>query len=444
MRRPARAHTRRRRYDREPIRRVLGRGAVVAGLVIALSLLAISTYDGVPGRSYDEVTASVPRTGNLISHDPVRIAGRRVGQVKSVTSGRDGNALIRLQLEKGNPLPVDSRILLRANGLLGARYVELVPGHSRRLLAAGTVIRGGDASLTFGATEALDVLDRQTRGGLHTTLGELGKGMLGQGRPLNDAIRRGAPAIGSFNRLVRLLNRQRGAQRRLLPSLDSLARSLDAPRVNLGRLFGRGAAALRPFVERRGAVRDALSAAPPAFEAAQTGLRDGTVLLRAAEQLAGAAPATLASAPSALRASTALLRESSVPLARTGALLKDVDATVPPVLRLTRAANPVLEPLHGLLGTLDPIVNELGRHGCDIENMAAVFRSMTGFGGGPEGPVGPAMEFRLQVAAPLLSEATGTTDTSGLAFREGYPAPCKFLSRPYASIQVPAQKDPTP
>ncbi|MCU1676170.1 MAG: hypothetical protein JWM93_928, partial [Frankiales bacterium] len=109
-----RIRPRRQRTDQDPVGRVLARAAVVVGAFTVLTYLALTVYSGIPGKHYDYVTAAVPRTGNLLTHDPVRINGRRVGQVHSITAGRDGNADIRLQLQAGTKLPADTQVLLRA------------------------------------------------------------------------------------------------------------------------------------------------------------------------------------------------------------------------------------------------------------------------------------------------------------------------------------------
>jgi len=423
-----------RRYDREPMRRVLLRGTIALALFAVFFYVSISSYNGVPGRSYDRVEAAVPRTGNLIVHDPVRIAGRRVGQVERITAAPDGSARLRLKIEQGNELPADSKIVLRSDGLLGARYVQLVPGRASRKLGAGDVIRGDYSSLTYGVTEAIDTFDRQTRGDLGSMIGELGQGTLGQGTGLNEAFRLGAGAIGPFDLMLRRLREQPQANRALLPALDGAVTTLDANKRPLGRLLGTTATALAPLVDRRAQVRAALDEAPGALAAADAGLRRSRALLGAARSLSREVAVALPDAPGGLRATAALLRESPTPLRRATSLLKAADPAIPAALRITSGASPLLRPLHELFSDLDTMVDVVAPYRCDIENFGAVFRSMTGMGGLGEGPNGPAMAFRLQAIAPLPGEAFSVPDTSSLLHREGYSPPCKFLSTPYNAV----------
>ncbi|PTL58168.1 MlaD family protein [Paraconexibacter algicola] len=425
-----------RRYDGEPPRRVIVRGLVVVGLLAGLAYLAAAFYNGVPGRDYRFVNAEVPRIGSLLDHDPVRLGGVRVGQVRSIELAPDGGNRLRLQLEPGTKLAADTGIRIRANGLLGARFVELVPGRSDVALADGAPIKGDDRALTFGATDALDTFDRETRGALRPLLGELGTGLAGQGANVNDLLRVGGREIVPTKKLFTTL--RTADLDGLLPSLRSGMVPLDDERVAITDLFGAGDRALAPFVVERDATRDALGAAPTALDAGDAGLRAGRPLLAAARSLSRQANLTLPRLPAGLRATSALLKEAPGPLDRATDLLDEVKPVVPSVLRVTGAASPLLKPATDLLADIVPVVRKLGPYGCDLENFGAVFRSMTGLGTrNTSGPNGPAMQFRLQIAAPVPTEALSLPDSTGLITREGYPAPCTYLAKPYPIIERP-------
>jgi phospholipid/cholesterol/gamma-HCH transport system substrate-binding protein len=419
-----------RRRDTEPPLRAAAKGLVVVGVMGAFAWLALTAYNGVPGRSYGTMYAEVPQIGNLIQHDQIRIAGVRVGQVLGTSVAPDGQARLRLQLEPGVALPRDTAIAVRANGLLGARYVQLVPGHASAMLPDGATIRGTKGSLTPGVTDALDALDARTRRGMGDAFGALGQGLLGQGSALNATIRVNAAEQPRFLELIDEILRRPGAAGRMLPSLDSAAAAADRAMPDLARGFSAAAAAFQPLADRQDAVRQTLDAAPPALAAADTGLARGRALLAAARALAVSAGRTLPSAPSGLRRATALLRGSHVALTRTDALLRAAVPAVPAALRLTGALRPVLAPLSQGLDDMRPILQQVGRYGCNIVNLGTVFRSMTGFGGTGEGPGGPAMQFRLQ---DIPSQEGSGSDTGGPSTitRDGYPAPCKYLATTY-------------
>lgn len=422
-----------RRRDTEPPVRSIVKGLAVSCLIAGVVWLAVTAYNGVPFRPYSTMYVSIPQAGNLLQHDPVRIAGVRVGQVLQKGIGRDGNIRLKLQLEPGVHVPSDTSAAIRASGLLGARYVELVPGTSPHTLAAGSTIHAPPNALTFGVPEALDTFDTQTRGQLGNVVNGLGAGLLGRGSQLNEALRLSAIDIGPFEQLSQTIVAN-GAPDRLLPSLDQLTTALEPANKDLAASFGPATTALAPFVDQRAAVRSALDQAPTALASAQTGLSDGQALLSATRALAQAASATLPYAPAGLRQATSLLRDTHSDLASAGSLLRAAKPAIPAVLRITGSLQPLLAPLGQGLDNLTSMANQVAPYGCNVINLGAVFRSMTGYGGYGEGPNGPATSFKLMVVPSGAGTLAGAVDTSGLAARDGYPPPCKYVAGKYPIV----------
>lgn len=411
----------------------MARGLAVVAVLGVIAAFAVSAYDGVPLRGYRTLYVTTPAVGNLRSHDPVRIAGVRVGQVAELQISANGHARVRLQLEPDAPeLPDDTRVAVRAAGLLGARYVELAPGRSQRMLAPRATIRAGADTLTFGVPELLETYDARTRTALRAMFGELGKGMLGQGGRLNDGIRIASGAQRPAQALIQSMLARRGAAQRLFPSLDQAATAMAASGDDLSRLFAPAAAAMRPFVDRRSATWAALDEAPLALSSATAGLREGRRLLAATRALAKAAHATLPAAPSGLRVASALLRTSHTPLRRTASLLSAARPAVPAALRITAAMSPVLGPMRSGFDELAAMMADIGPHGCDIQNFGAVFRSMTGVGFTPGGEVGALSQFRFQVI-PSPAENSGTESPEAVRMRDTYSPPCKYLGGTYVN-----------
>lgn len=434
--RPVR-RTRRQRTNQVAPAGVLIRGGIVMALLLGFIALAVSLYSGVPGRSYLQIRAEVPVVGNLLQHDPVRVGGVRVGQVRSVGTTPGGRAALQLQLDPGTRLPSDSTIVVRANGLLGGRFVQLIPGRSRTELADGGAVRPARQSITFGVPETLDTFDAQTRGRLQDTIEGLGTGLTGRSSGLNTFLHRASQEITHAQDLITTVDAPPGSVERLLPSLRAGLAPLDVNRDPLTDMFAAGDAALQPLVTERGQVRDVLAAAPPALDAADAGLAKGTRLLAALRSVAGAASLTLPDAPRGLRTTALLLRDARDPLAKADDLLQEVDPTVPKVLKLTGAVRPVLRPLLNASEDLRPMVSTIGAYGCDIINTGTTFRSMTGSGGTGSGPNGPLKNFRLQAIAPALGELTQVSDHTGVLIKDGYPAPCKYGPTAYPHVPKP-------
>jgi len=71
---------------------------------------------------------------------PVRIAGVKVGQVERIDL-EEGKARLTLRIESGTHIPGDSRAELRTEGMLGEKYLAIIPGKdwAHRLVAGQSI-----------------------------------------------------------------------------------------------------------------------------------------------------------------------------------------------------------------------------------------------------------------------------------------------------------------
>lgn len=95
--------------------------AVLAYLVLKVE--DISLFGGEPTR----VEAEFESVAGLNDKAPVRVAGVRIGRVDGIEL-RDGRAVVTLLLEQDVQLGKGSRATIANAGLLGDKYIELVPG----------------------------------------------------------------------------------------------------------------------------------------------------------------------------------------------------------------------------------------------------------------------------------------------------------------------------
>lgn len=212
-------------------------GAATALVVIVAVFLSYNANQGLPFVPTYQLVADAPSAANLVRGNEVRIGGARVGIVDRIEARRraDGTsyARITLKLEKAvDPLPRDSKVLIRPRSALGLKYVELTRGRSRQGFADGDTIPF--ASSTPEQVEFDDVLntfDDATRAAMQRNLEGFGTALAGRGADLNAAI---------------------GAFRPLLRDVIPVARNLAAPETDLRgfvRALGRAAAAVAPVAE---------------------------------------------------------------------------------------------------------------------------------------------------------------------------------------------------
>ena len=120
---------------------------VLAGLAVLVAAVgflayAVTNSGRATGAGGLSLTARFDRIDGLSAGADVRIAGVKVGSV----SGQRIDpatflAVLRLRVDSALRLPDDTSAEITSEGLLGGRYVSLVPGGSDRILASGGEIR---------------------------------------------------------------------------------------------------------------------------------------------------------------------------------------------------------------------------------------------------------------------------------------------------------------
>lgn len=120
-------------------------GAVTAVIAIVGIFFSYNANLGLPFVPTYQVNAELPSGANLVRGNEVRIAGSRVGIVKSIEAEQLDNgeafAKLELQLDKSvQPIPVDSTITVRQRSAVGLKYLLLTPGRSDQGLEPGGTI----------------------------------------------------------------------------------------------------------------------------------------------------------------------------------------------------------------------------------------------------------------------------------------------------------------
>ena len=419
-----------------PITIVVASLAALA-LAVALTWFAIVVPRGVPGVSYYELDAQFGNVGNVGVGSEVRIGGRRVGQVTDATM-REGRGSLRLQLQPGTgPLRSDTRARIRLRGVLGGKFVEIVPGRRGERLPNGATLPARQTSTSEELLDVVQALDPVTRVRLQSTLRGLGEGFLGRGRDVNDMLRAAPELFGNTELWTSAVLAREDAAARFIPSAEAAAAAFDPVREDLARGFRPGARALQALADRRVELRRALEEAPPALAALQAGADASTPLLAEAAGLARTVTDFTGPAPAALREASVLLREAREPLRRSDPLLRLVARSVPPTLLFLERVDPVAEPAsRALHNSLPPLV-ELGRRPCELFTFARNWRSMLGFGvapdnGDPTGDLdddaglGQLNSLRIVAVVPKTPESLSVD--AHTEYRPGvnpYPGPCE-------------------
>ena len=126
-------------------------GAVILAVAILfLGYAVLSSGRGTANGEGIRLTARFDRIDGLSNGADVRIAGVRVG---SVTDARIDpqtfGAELTIRVDRGLRLPDDTSAEVTSEGLLGGRYVSLVPGGSDKVLADGGRITNTQGSVSL-------------------------------------------------------------------------------------------------------------------------------------------------------------------------------------------------------------------------------------------------------------------------------------------------------
>jgi phospholipid/cholesterol/gamma-HCH transport system substrate-binding protein len=189
---------------------------VVAGIAATVILLAVMT-DAALFRGRYIVTTNVPNAGGIRTGDPVQMLGVNVGRIIGFGIGQK-DVDVRLEIEGEYKIPKDSRVEVKASGLLGGMVADVIPGASAEVIGWGDRIAGASG---IGLFDKMDTL-----------AGEADKVAIKVQNLLSDEtvkdIQGGASdARRSLQSLQAILKEQRGELKALSASLKRSAEGME-------------------------------------------------------------------------------------------------------------------------------------------------------------------------------------------------------------------------
>lgn len=136
------------------------------GLLVVVALLALGWLSVQSGSFGFGVGSSPMRQLSSVFTDvegvkpgsPVKMAGVDVGEVTGVDLQPNGNAILRFKVKQSVALPADVSAQITTSGLIGERYVALVPGPS------GALGEGGLLPLSVASIPATTTADPSKMG----------------------------------------------------------------------------------------------------------------------------------------------------------------------------------------------------------------------------------------------------------------------------------------
>jgi phospholipid/cholesterol/gamma-HCH transport system substrate-binding protein len=246
--------------------RALAIVAVLAVIVVGALLVRSGTDDG----GY-RVRAIFDNAGFVIPGEDVKIAGVRVGEIESIDVTEDFKAAVVLKItEPGyTDWRRDASCIVRPQNLIGERFVECKPtqarsanaepppelaliedgpGEGQRLLPVENTTQSVDIDL-IGNTWREPERER-----FSLILNELGTGLAGRGRDLNEVIRRANPALRETDKVLEILARQNTVLEELAVNSDRILAPLARDRREVSGAIRETSDVARATAERREAL----------------------------------------------------------------------------------------------------------------------------------------------------------------------------------------------
>jgi len=120
---------------------------IVIALVILVSFVfLIRDFQIIkPGYTFDIIFGFA---NGVKVNAPTRLAGVDIGEVKSINIFQDPqsmqtNVRVRVWVERDTRIPIDSQVLINTLGLLGEKYIEIMPGENyNEFVKSGDAISG--------------------------------------------------------------------------------------------------------------------------------------------------------------------------------------------------------------------------------------------------------------------------------------------------------------
>jgi virulence factor Mce-like protein len=263
-------------------------GAVTVLVAIVAVYISYSANNGLPFVPTYQLKAELPNGAKLVMGNEVRAGGFRVGIVKDITGARRtvhgkerAIAVLDLRLDKKiEPLSVDSTLIVRPRSALGLKYVELIPGRSRRTYRNGDTIPLSRAGQD--APELEDVLSTfapRTRDDARRSLEGFGDSIAGRGPAINIAIRELEPFTRYLLPVMRNVSDPRTELRNFFPSLEAAAAQAAPVAEVQARWFGEMATTFSAIARDPDALRETIEESPPTLAAATESFRVQTPFL---------------------------------------------------------------------------------------------------------------------------------------------------------------------
>jgi virulence factor Mce-like protein len=330
-----------RRADQSIIANPLLIGTTTLLTVLVAVFVTYNANNGLPFVPTYNIRALVSDAQLLGHNAEVRIGGKRVGLVTSMVAEptRSGKpvAVLSLKLDKtASPLPVDTFVRVRPKSVIGLKYLELEPGHSRKKIPPNGTIPARNQRPEVDLNDALNAFDASTRKHIQDVTVDLGDGLAGRGESLNQAIRAFDPLLLHLTPVMRNIAAPQTDLEGFFRGVNSAADAVAPVAPQLIGLFDNAATTLHAIAREDASFGRLIQDAPVTEQVATESLARVTPVLVSATRLVDDLRPGVAVLPTASRRLAATFQAGTPVLKRADGLADRLAATLGALHTLVR------------------------------------------------------------------------------------------------------------
>jgi virulence factor Mce-like protein len=249
-------------------------GAVTVLVTIVAVYLSYNANEGLPFVPTYSLTAEVPNSAGLVRGNEVRIGGARVGVVSSIEADAkpDGSATAQLQLELDpeiEPLPDDSKLLIRPRSALGLKYVEITAGRSARGFPENSTIPlASSATRPVEIDDFFNMFSDPTRVAMRSNSATYGTAFAGRGPALNETFAGLEPLMRQLEPAMRTIASEETQFDEFFPALEQAAAEAAPVAEVQASLWVALDSTFSAWESVAGPLQDTISGGPPALDTA--------------------------------------------------------------------------------------------------------------------------------------------------------------------------------
>ncbi len=343
-------------------------------LIVAI-FLSYNANKGLPFVPTFKLNAEVPDAQQLVKNSEVRIGGFRVGQVVDIVAEPaegDNPPYARLEMKLDGTItgmPEDTLVRVRPRSVLGAKFVELIPGDGPDVKADATLSLKNSREFPE-LDEIFNTFDRRTREGLQGTLRNFGDAVAARGPDINRSLVATAELLPPLQRTVELLAEPETDLDGFVEAGARFSATLAPLADDLSELFDNAAITLAAIDAAGTAFGEGIAELPPTEIVALRTLTDISPVLRTAADLTEGLRAGTRELPATTDALADALESGTKALRRTPELTDPLDQVLRTIGTLARdpAAEGSLIKLTEALTLLQPTLNDMyaAQAGCNV------------------------------------------------------------------------------